>query len=343
MSGATTRGIILKAEFTWIIRNILKWPKKKEESLTSPLFHSVNDEKTKWTLKIKENQLWSPDTMELFLCLAKSATIKQPVTARFYITVWEEKLGKMLCEKKSNPVPFITGFTSSEGRFTIGTRAKILKIPSISIRAIVEYEKEQLVEQNTHISNAVSLLDSENDHPNCWREDFNSLFTNQQSNSDIGFIVAGQEIKAHKLILSARSPVFAAMFRSDLKKKVMDRIDLPDVSPDIFNEFLHFIYTDRVELTESNVTPLLAAADNYLLPLLKFKCEEFIIKNLSIENCTEMMTLADLHNALNLKKMTEDYFRSHHTEIRKTESWKALKKFHPDIAFNIVERLLDVE
>ncbi len=38
------------------------------------------------------------------------------------------------------------------------------------------------------------------------------------------------------------------------------------------------------------------------------------------------LILADLHNAMFLKMMTQVLFCSRHTEIRKTEKWKAMKK-----------------
>jgi len=348
MSVATTRGIILQAEFAWIIRDILTWPELEGEKLISPLFHAVNDEEIKWSLAILMDPWSTAGRLGLFLCLSESPLSKPKITARFSCAISDHQSGNLLFQKAIDGVssPFSKPSNNSvqhlrSGRFPMDCRERFLEIPSISIHVIVEYEKEQMVEQNTCISNAVSSLDSGNDHPNCWLADFENLFISQ-SGSDVSFIIDRQEIKAHKTILSARSPVFAAMFHSDMKERVMDRIDIPDISPDIFNELLRFIYTDRVELTESNPTSLLAAADKYLLQLLKIKCEEFLIKGLSVENCIEMMTLADLHTALNLKKMTEEYFRSHHTEIRKTESWKVLKMIHPDIAFDIVERLLDV-
>ena len=95
----------------------------------------------------------------------------------------------------------------------------------------------------------------------------------------------------------------------------MDRIDIPDIAPETFNALLRFIYTDQVKVTETNAEPLLAVANQYLLPLLKSNCEEFIIKNLTIENCIEMFMLADLHNAMNLERTAAELFHSHRNEI----------------------------
>ena len=79
------------------------------------------------------------------------------------------------------------------------------------------------------------------------------------------------------------------MFEAGMKEKVADRINIPaGISPDIFNEF---IYTDRVQLTQGNVEPLLVASDQYIIPSLKSKCKKFFIKLVSTENCVEMLAL----------------------------------------------------
>ena len=107
-----------------------------------------------------------------------------------------------------------------------------------------------------------------------------------------------------------------------------------------FNGLLRFIYTGRVKLCKGNAASLLTAADKYLIPLLKSKCEEFIINHLTTENCIEMLTLADQHSALHLKKSTIELIHSRRTEIVNTESWKNLKISHPHVAIDVVEHLL---
>jgi len=259
------------------------------------------------------------------------------MTARFSISVTDEKENKLLYEKKSHPVPFTVykgDFSLHHGCLLIGNREELLEIPSVVIRVIVEFEKETIT--TSYLNSASSSLDVSSQR---WSTDFDNLFTCQTS-SDISFIVAGQLIKAHKLILSARSPVFAAMFHSDMKEKGMDQIVIEEIAPDIFRALLRFIYSDQVQLTESNAEPLLAAANQYLLPSLKSTCEEFLIEHLTTENCVEMLTLADLHNALPLKRKATELFQFRRTEIWMTEGWKSLKKFRPDVAFDIMEHLL---
>jgi len=344
MFSAKTRGTILKADFTWIIQNTLKWPGSRNESLDSPLSHADNEESIKWGLKIQQDFWERSPTLALCLCLFECPTSEPSITARFTISVTDEKEGKLLFKKKSDPVSFtvFNGDFSLHGcliNLLIGNREELLNIPSVLIRVVVEYEKETITTlyHNATISTTSSFYGSSQR----WSTDFENLFTSQTS-SDISFIVTGQVFRAHKLILSARSPVFAAMFQSDMKEKGMDHIVIPEMAPDIFRALLRFIYTDQVQFTESNVPQLLAAANQFLLPSLKSKCEEFIMEYLSTENCIEMLTLADLHNALPLKRKATELFQYRRTEICKTEGWKNLKKFHPDAAFDIMEHLLSL-
>ena len=58
---------------------------------------------------------------------------------------------------------------------------------------------------------------------------------------------------------------FLAMFNLDMKEKEINQIPIPDIFADIFYSLLRYMYTERVNQTERNAAPLLAAADKYLL------------------------------------------------------------------------------
>ncbi|VDM36143.1 unnamed protein product [Hydatigera taeniaeformis] len=76
-----------------------------------------------------------------------------------------------------------------------------------------------------------------------------------------GFVL--RQFKAHKAILAARSPVFAAMFEHGMTESRANRVNITDVEPDILGEVLRFIYTGRVVGLDNPVMAqeLLAAAD----------------------------------------------------------------------------------
>ena len=47
----------------------------------------------------------------------------------------------------------------------------------------------------------------------------------------------------HQFMLSARSPVFRAMFQNDMAEKKSKKVDVKDLHPDVVAEMLQFIYT----------------------------------------------------------------------------------------------------
>ena len=87
----------------------------------------------------------------------------------------------------------------------------------------------------------------------------------------------------------ARSPVFDAMFRSDLTEKAINTLKIEDIEPRVFEEVLRFIYTDSFNQMEEMASDLLVAAEKYMLTLLKAKCEVSLSRNVTVENCCELL------------------------------------------------------
>jgi len=165
----------------------------------------------------------------LFLELAESSSASElKIATKCYITMPDEKDGKILHQKAINdPVPMAINYGDNvltEGCFPIGYWKDYLKIPSVAVRIYLEYEKDTIT--TSSIANLASSSVKENALKSSWSSGFGTLFTNQ-SGSDICFIIEGQEVKAHKTILSARSPVFAAMFHSDMMENLLNRVDIP--------------------------------------------------------------------------------------------------------------------
>ena len=79
--------------------------------------------------------------------------------------------------------------------------------------------------------------------------------------SDMKIVCDGTEFPCHKLILSARSDVFKAMFKSDLKfiKNEEYTLEILDISAETMKTFLQFIYKDDVEVEDIDQNLLIAA------------------------------------------------------------------------------------
>lgn len=90
--------------------------------------------------------------------------------------------------------------------------------------------------------------------------DFKSLLQSGEA-SDVTFTCEGEEFKAHTVILSARSPVFAVMFRHEMKEKKDRRIEIVDMEKGVLMELLTYMYTDTTNKLDEMARGLLAAAD----------------------------------------------------------------------------------
>ncbi|PFX32680.1 BTB/POZ domain-containing protein 6 [Stylophora pistillata] len=96
--------------------------------------------------------------------------------------------------------------------------------------------------------------------------------------SDINFAFPDHEkriISAHKYVLATSSPVFFVMFYGELRE-TNETIEIGESDPDIFLQFLRFLYCDDASFqNENNAIQLLYLADKYDVPSLAAKCNEF--------------------------------------------------------------------
>eukprot|EP00850_Spirogloea_muscicola_P016598 SM000135S27042 [mRNA] locus=s135:343436:345591:- [translate_table: standard] len=64
--------------------------------------------------------------------------------------------------------------------------------------------------------------------------------------TDVVFEVGTEVVKAHKLILSTRSPVFKALFYGPMREKRDGKFSITDVEAPVFRALLHYMYTDSL-------------------------------------------------------------------------------------------------
>ena len=95
-----------------------------------------------------------------------------------------------------------------------------------------------------------------------WSASKEKIFT------DVELRVGNQTFHAHRAILSARSPVFAAMFGSDMKESRTGVVEIKDIKADTFEIFLEFLYTGRLKTTE-NLEELWTPANMYNVKTLE--------------------------------------------------------------------------
>uniref|UniRef100_A0A8C6EGB7 Speckle-type POZ protein n=1 Tax=Moschus moschiferus TaxID=68415 RepID=A0A8C6EGB7_MOSMO len=153
----------------------------------------------------------------------------------------------------------------------------------------------------------------------------NSRFT------DCWLCVTGREFQAHKAILAARSPVFSAMFEHEMEESKKNRVEINDVEPEVFKEMMCFIYMGKAPNLDKMADDLLAAADKYVLERLKVMCGDALCSKLSVENAREILILAGLHSADQLKTQAVDFIHYHASDVLETSRWKSMVVSHPHL------------
>ena len=155
--------------------------------------------------------------------------------------------------------------------------------------------------------------------------DFAKLFTSKR-NADVIFKVQNTNIAAHKSILTARSPVFAAMFQPHTKEKESGKVDIADVTPAVFDKMLQFIYTGECQVGDS-AEELLMAADKYDIRDLKRHCElELREYALEVDTAIDLLVLSDLCDAKILRERVVKFIKLNVALLKKRPEWEDLEK-----------------
>lgn len=185
-------------------------------------------------------------------------------------------------------------------------------------------------------------------------KNYGHLLENKQS-TDVVLIVGAEKFAAHKLILSTRSNVFAAMFNCDMKEKHEGIVKIKDIEPATFKLLLEFIYKGQIVTEDDsennskkneavNWSELLLAADKYDIQSLKLICAKKLAENLNTDNVIETYILSDRVKEPELKKVSLSFIMLKKNEVVNSETYqeriKILRSF-PDLAVELLSQLLE--
>eukprot|EP01119_Soliformovum_irregulare_P015065 TRINITY_DN4194_c0_g1_i1.p1 TRINITY_DN4194_c0_g1~~TRINITY_DN4194_c0_g1_i1.p1 ORF type:complete len:469 (-),score=89.02 TRINITY_DN4194_c0_g1_i1:199-1431(-) len=140
--------------------------------------------------------------------------------------------------------------------------------------------------------------------------DLASLLTNPKF-SDISFDVDGQMFPAHRAIMYARSPHFAALIDNGMRESKQSDIAIEDVSAPTFRCILDHIYSGSCNIDETIAQDVFVASDKFLLSDLKSAAEMFLIQGLSIDNVASLMHLGEMYSAPYLQQRCKQLISEH--------------------------------
>jgi speckle-type POZ protein len=174
----------------------------------------------------------------------------------------------------------------------------------------------------------------------CLTKFYSNLYNNKDF-SDVILAVGESKIHAHKLILSARSEYFAAMFRSSFKESKEKVVEIED-DEELFKRMIQIFYTNNVsEVDVEMVLDLMMLARKYLVEeTMIASCEKIIIKNMTIKNCLEVLLVADSIQSKSLKDRCIGFISANVQSVMKSPGWKTLMAEKPDLAIEVTTKSL---
>jgi hypothetical protein len=170
------------------------------------------------------------------------------------------------------------------------------------------------------------------------------MFHNQKQ-CDVQFeFNDGQSVGAHVVILSAGSPVFAAMFQSDFLETKTRKVTIVDVEIAVFKQLLIFLYTGNApRLAEESITRLLfELADKYGVGALKDECVDVLLTQFNIENVIDMLVWAHFHSIEKLSKKAMKFLVKNFRKLCVQPEWMELMKNHPDLCLRANQQMAEL-
>jgi len=321
---------VVKFNYMWTISNFSFCREEMGEVLKSSTFSAGASDKLKWCLRVNPKGLdeESKDYLSLYLLLVSCN--KSEVRAKFKFSILNAKREETKAMESQRAYKFMQGkdwgFKKFIRRDFLLDEANGL-LPDDKLTLFCEVS---VVADSVNISG--QMHSAQFKVPDCrLSDDLGQLFECSQF-ADVTLTCSAREFRCHKAILVARSPVLAAMFEHDMKERQHNRVEIDDMDPDVMADMLRFIYMGKAPNLESMAADLLAAADKYALERLKVMCEEALCNNLSVENVSEVLILADRHSAEQLKAQAIEFINNRHaTDVMETPGWKQMVSSNPHL------------
>jgi len=328
-----------KHTFVWIIKNFLSLNLAGGEYIQSVPFEitGLNETKTKWAGRFYPVFDSSRKNTVYLMSLSNES-----VRATFDISILDSN-GTRQNMVKYTAYKFAVqkdGYGCYSNNFNVPTTLNVNTLPDGNLTFVFDFH-EILVRRSLLISGGdlkPFMLNTSVHHKQLIK-DLNHVFLDKSNNHDVTLTCGDQVFYCHKFMLSARSLVFKAMFQSNLAESESGVVSIIDIHQDVLLEMLQYMYTGCSLTLEKYAGDLLAAAEKYQLDQLKGSCEEMLISKLDVENCIEMLLLAEMHQATNLKTTAVEFFTKN---IRKFDAidWKFALKNQPTLVMEIMECLL---
>ena len=132
---------------------------------------------------------------------------------------------------------------------------------------------------------------------------------------DVILDLGPKKIYAHRVVLSACSNYFYAMFTNTMLESRQETISFNDLDETAVKDLVEFAYTAKVDIREDNVQQLLKAASILQFTDVTGACSIFLNKQLHPSNCLGISSFAEVHGCNELTLSSQQYILDNFGEV----------------------------
>jgi len=316
------------SRFAWEIKNFTNRPEGKGEYVRSKVFHVIGPTNTvvsKWVIRVYPKG--SNDSEEGKLCISLENVSGVKVAAR----------GLLYIEDKEGSANQIISFEDDDlGHDWIRENANVsladgflLQDDSLIIVGMIFLVKTDIdLTKNHFVEMKHNLMEAyKNKDPVLY---------------DVTVKCGNATFECNKFMLTARSPVFKAMFQSNMIENQTNTVNIKDLKPTVVEGMIQYIHTGVTSHIYKAPRNMLAAADRYQLEQLKTSCQIILVDSLDVENCIPLLILSDMYNACYLRKTGLKYASENMKSISNSCDWKKELVRYPSLMADMIETLANM-
>ncbi|XP_078597326.1 kelch repeat and BTB domain-containing protein 2-like isoform X2 [Branchiostoma floridae x Branchiostoma japonicum] len=141
---------------------------------------------------------------------------------------------------------------------------------------------------------------------------------------DVVLEVEGRRFPCHRLVLSAASPYFRAMFTSDMAESRQKTVVLQGVDAGMLGEILSYIYSGTLCVSMDKVQPLYQAADLLQLDYVRDTCSNYMAMNVERSTCVDLYKFADVFSVNHIMTLCLQLIHRSFVEVAASEEFCSL-------------------
>ncbi|XP_005915595.1 kelch-like protein 31 [Haplochromis burtoni] len=148
-----------------------------------------------------------------------------------------------------------------------------------------------------------------------------STMRNESFLCDLTVATKSKSFDVHKVVMASCSEYIRNILKKD---STLQKIDLNDLSPVGLATAITYAYSGKLTLSLYSIGSTIAAAMLLQIGTLVKMCSDFLMQELSVENCMYVANIADAYDLKETKEATQKFMRENFIEFSEMEQFLKL-------------------